>query len=393
MTMAARRERADLAPAPAGGRVRVLHVLSTLLPGGSEISVLRLLAALDRGRYDLRVAFLRGAPALAPDFEAIDVPVVPMGPCASFDPLCSLRLRSYVAREKIRVVHTHMDVADFHGALAARLGGARAVVSTKHAPDEFRSRRTWKRLPFLLLERLAYAMDDAVIVVSEGLASFLETTEHLPRRKMTVIGHGVGAPADALPRAEERRALRLRLFDPLLGAVGRLSPEKGHVHLVRALPAILAAFPQAGLVLAGDGPERRGLEAEARRLGLDDRIEFLGHRRDVHRILASLDLFVQPSLYEGFGLSLLEAMAAGLPVVASRIGGIPEIVDDGESGVLVPAGDPEGLAAAAVALLRDPQRARRLSETAAARARERHSISSEAAEIDALYTRILEGAR
>jgi len=99
MTMAAaRRERADLSPAPAGGRVKVLHVLSTLLPGGSEISVLRLLAALDRRRYDFRVAFLRGEPVLAPDFEAIDAPVVPMGPCASFDPLCCLRLRRYVAR-------------------------------------------------------------------------------------------------------------------------------------------------------------------------------------------------------------------------------------------------------------------------------------------------------
>ena len=389
MTMAARRERGDTAPAAAGGRVRVLHILSTLLPGGSEISVLRLLAALDSRRYDFRVAFLRGTPALASDFESIGAAVVPMGPCASFDPLCCLRLRSYVARERIQVVHTHMDVADFHGALAARLGGARAVVSTKHAPDEFRSRRTWKRPAFLLLERLAYAMDDAVIVVSEGLASFLETTEHLPRRKMTVIGHGVGAPSNALPRGEERRALRLRPFDPLLGAVGRLSPEKGHVHIVRALPAIIAAFPQAGLVLAGDGPERPRLEAEARRLGVAERVEFLGQRRDVHRILAALDLFLQPSLYEGFGLSLLEAMASRLPVVASRVGGIPEIVDDGESGVLVPPGDPGALAGAAIAILRDPERARQLAETAAIRARERHSIAWEAARVDALYTRIL----
>jgi glycosyltransferase involved in cell wall biosynthesis len=394
MTMAAaRRERADLSPAPAGGRVKVLHVLSTLLPGGSEISVLRLLAALDRRRYDFRVAFLRGEPVLAPDFEAIDAPVVPMGPCASFDPLCCLRLRRYVARERIQLVHTHMDVADFHGALAARLGGARAVVSTKHAPDEFRSRRTWKRPPFLLLERLAYAMDDAVIVVSEGLASFLESSEHLPRRKMVILGHGVEFPAAALPRAEERRALRLRPFDPLLGVVGRLSPEKGHVHLLRALPAIVDAFPGAGLALAGDGPQRRALEEEARRLGMEERVEFLGQRRDVGRFLAALDLFVQPSLYEGFGLSLLEAMAAGLPVVASRVGGIPEIVDDGESGVLVPAGEPGALAAAAIALLRDPGRARVMGETAALRARERHSIATEASRVDALYTRVLKGAR
>jgi glycosyltransferase involved in cell wall biosynthesis len=389
MTLAARQVRADLEPAPAGERVRVLHVLSTLLPGGSEISVLRLLAALDRRRYDLRVAFLRGEPILAPDFEAIEAPVVDLGPCANFDPLCCLRLRRYVARERIRLVHTHMDVADFHGALAARLGGVRAVVSTKHAPDEFRTRRTWKRGPFLLMERLAYAMDDAVIVVSDGLATFLESSEHLPRRKMAIIGHGVAAPAAPVPRAEARRALGLRPLDPLLGAVGRLSPEKGHAHLLRALPAILRALPGAGLVLAGEGGQRRALEEEAGRLGVADRVEFLGQRRDVARVLAALDLFVQPSLYEGFGLSLLEAMAAGLPVVASRVGGIPEIVDDGESGVLVPPGDPDALAAASIAILLDPATARRLGGTAALRARERHSIESEAARVDALYARVL----
>ena len=376
-----------------GGRVRVLHLLSTLLPGGSEISVLRLLAVLDRRRYDFRVAFLRDEPILRPDFEAIDAAVVPMGPCAGFDPPCCLRLRRYVARERIQLVHTHMDVADFHGALAARLGGARAVVSTKHAPDEFRRRRTWKRPPFLLLERLAYEMDDAVIVVSEGLASFLEESEHLPRRKMVIIGHGVGGPGVPVPRSEARRDLGLSSFDPLLGAVGRLSPEKGHLHLLRALPAIAAAFPGAGCVLAGDGRARLDLEEEARRLGVGGRVVFLGQRRDVSRVLAALDLFVQPSVYEGFGLSLLEAMAAGLPVVASRVGGIPEMVDDGESGVLVPPGDAEALAAAAIGLLRDPGRRRRLGETAAFRARQRHSIALEAARVDALYARVLGGDR
>ncbi len=385
-------------PAPeaagaSGGRIRVLHVLSTLLPGGSEISVLRLLAALDRSRYDFRVAFLRDDPILRSDFEEIGAAVVPMGPCAGFDPPCWLRLRRYVARERIQLVHTHMDVADFHGALAARLGGARAVVSTKHAPDEFRGRRTWKRPPFLLLERLAYEMDDAVVVVSEGLATFLEQTEHLPRRKMVIIGHGVGEPGVAVPRPEARRELGLASFDPVLGAVGRLSPEKGHLHLLRALPAIAAAFPGAGCVLAGDGRARPELEAEARRLGLGGRVVFLGHRRDVSRVLAALDLFVQPSVYEGFGLSLLEAMAAGLPVVASRVGGIPEVVDDGESGVLVPPGDAGALAASVIDLLRDPGRGRRLGEIAALRARERHSIALEAAQVDALYARVLRGGR
>lgn len=385
--------RAPCAAGASAGRVRVLHVLSTLLPGGSEISVLRLLGAMDARRYDFRVAFLRGEPVLGPDFEAIGARVVPMGPCANLDPLCGMRLRRYVSRQRIELVHTHMDAADFHGALAARLGGARAVVSTKHAPDEFRTRRTWKRAPFLLLERLAYEMDDAVIVVSEALASFLEEAERLPRRKMEIIGHGVDGPGTPVPRAEARRALGLPSFDPLVGAVGRLSPEKGHLHLLRALPAIAAAFHGAGCVLAGDGPVRRDLEDEALRVGVAGRVVFLGRRRDVPRILSALDLFVQPSVYEGFGLSLLEAMAAGLPVVASRVGGIPEVVQDGATGILVPPGDPGALASAVIGLLRDRERARRLGDAAALCAQERHSIAREAARVDALYTRVLGGSR
>ncbi len=370
-------------------RIRVLHVLATLLPGGSEISVLRLVSALDPARHLVRVAWLRGEPVLADDFRAAGVEVVPMGMRAKFDPACLMRLRRYVARERIDVVHTHMDVADFYGALAGRLGGARCVVATKHAPDEFRTRRTWKRYPFLVLERLAYEMEDAVIVVSEGLASFLEKAVRLPRRKMVVIGHGIDGVFSAGPRPEARRAPGLPPFDPLLGAVGRLSPEKGHVVLLRALPQIVAAFPRAGLVLLGDGRSRPELEAEAHRLGIADRIVFLGYRRDVPALLAALDLFVQPSLYEGFGISLLEAMAAGLPIVASRVGGIPELVQDGTTGLLVPPQDPTALASAAVRLLRDRDEAGRLGAAAALRARERYSLRAVAARVDGLYRDIL----
>ena len=374
-------------------RVRVLHVLATLLPGGSEISVLRLLSALDRKRYEVRVACLWGEPVLAGEFHAAGIEVVPLGLRRRIDPRGFLRLRHLVAGGRFDIVHTHMDLADFYGALAGRLGGARAVVATKHAPDEFRTRRTWKRIPFLLLERLAYEMEDAVVVVSEGLASFLETAERLPRRKMVVIGHGI-EPVERVPSREQaRRALGIEAKGPLLGVVGRLSSEKGQGVLLGALPEILAAFPLAACALAGDGPARADLESEAKRLGLGDRVLFLGHRRDVPAVLAALDLFVQPSLYEGFGLSLLEAMAAGLPIVASRVGGIPELLEDGRTGLLVPPQDPAALARAILRLLRDRDLAQRLSGAARLRALDRHSMAQATESVDALYRRVLEGGR
>jgi glycosyltransferase involved in cell wall biosynthesis len=370
-------------------RVRVLHVLATLLPGGSEISVLRLVSALDTTRYRVSVACLRGEAPMADEFRAAGFEVVRFGMRGKLDPGCLLRLRRYVARERIDIVHTHMDLADFYGALAGRLGGARGVVATKHAPDEFRTRRTWKRYPFLLLERLAYEMDDAVIVVSEGLRAFLETEERLPRRKMVVIGHGIEAAPRPATRGEARRILGLPAQGPLIGAVGRLSHEKGQLVLLQALPAILAAFPRTSCVFAGEGPTRAPLEEVTRRLGIGDRVVFLGFRRDVPMVLAALDLFVQPSIYEGFGLSLLEAMAAGLPVVASRVGGIPEVIEDGRTGVLVPPQDPAALAGAVVRLLGDAGGARRLGETAAVSTRERYSLARVAERVDDLYRTIL----
>ncbi|MBI4169317.1 MAG: glycosyltransferase [Acidobacteria bacterium] len=388
--------RGTAAAVPAAGsapqrRARVLHVISTLLPGGTEMAALRLVQRLDPARYDFQVAYLKGEPALAREFETAGARVVGMRLRGKADPLCLVRLWRHVRRERIDLVHTHMDLADYYGAFAARLGGARGLISSKHNADEFRTRRTWKRYPFLALERLAYEAADAVIVVSAGLVEFLREAEHLPTRKMVVIVNGVdGRIAGAAPpRDEARRRLGLPPFDPLVGTVGRLAPQKGQIDLLRALPAILAAFPSAGVVLAGEGPSRGDLESEARRLGIADRVVFLGHRRDVPVVLAALDLFALPSLWEGLPQALLEAMALSLPVVAARATGVADVVSDGETGLLVPARHPAALAGAAISLLRDPVLARRLGASGRRAVLEKHSLAAMASQIDRLYRRVL----
>jgi L-malate glycosyltransferase len=372
-------------------RVRVLHVISTLLPGGTEMALLRLIENLDPLVYRFHVACLIGPPALAQEFETAGAPVTSFGLRRKFDPLCVLRLWRFVRRERFDLVHTHMDLADYYGAFAARLGGARGLVSTKQNADEFRARRTWKRPPFLALERIAYEAADAVIVVSEGLASFLQEVEHLPRRKMVIIGNGVDPrfASRGLPREEARLRLGLASFDPVLGSLGRLAPQKGHRDLLEALPAILEVFPRAGLVIAGEGPSRLDLERAARRLGIEARVAFLGHRRDVPVVLSALDLFLLPSRWEGLPQALLEAMALALPVVAARAVGVADVLRDDESGLLVPTGDPAALAGAAIRVLSDPLLAERLGAEARRRALEHHSLPAVAAEVDALYHSIL----
>ncbi len=378
-----------------GSPVRVLHVISTLLRGGTEMAMLDLIRNLDPVRYTFRVAYLRGAPLLGVEVEAaIGVPAVPMRLRAKVDPAALIRLTSYVRRERIDLVHTHMDLADYYGAAAARLGGARGVVSTKHNADEFRTRRTWKRYPFLLLERLAYEAADRVVGVSQGVIDFLAENEYLPRRKMVVIPNGIEpALLDDPPGRESARArLALPPFNPLLGCVGRLEPQKGHIYLLQALPEILAARPTAGLVIAGEGPLRAALEEEARRLGIDDRVLFLGFHHDVPALLAALDLFVLPSLWEGLSKALLEAMAVACPIVAARAVGVTEVLRDGEEGILVEPRDVQALAGAMQRALADPGLGCRLGATARRRAIERHSMRTVGGAFDRLYREILGGA-
>ena len=373
---------------------RVLHLHSTLQRGGTEMAHLRLLPRMDPAAWTFRVAWLHGSGDLAPEFaRACGADPLHLDLRFKADLAVLPRLVALMKAERIDLLQTHMDLADYYGAAAARLCGTR-LISIRQNADEFRTRRTWKRPPFLLLEHLSYAAADAVIAVSEGLVEFLARAERLPRHKTVVIPNGVDETIAA--RAPEPSAARRRLGLPdgrLLGSVGRLAEQKGHVHLLRALPEIRGEFPDARIVLAGEGPERARLEAEADRLGLSDAVVFLGHRDDVATVLAALDLFVFPSLWEGLPMALLEAMALAKPVVAARCVGVDDLVTDGVTGLLTDPRDPAGLAGAARRLLRDPQAAERLGETARRRVFERHTLVRIADDVDRLYRRVLRGER
>ena len=386
-----------LAPAarPAGEPRRVLHLLSTLQRGGTEMALLRLLPRMDPAAWTFRVAWLHGPGDLAAEFEQVcGAPPQPFGLRFKADLAVLPRLVGWMRRERIDLIQTHMDLADYYGAAAARLLGVR-LVSIRQNADEFRTRRTWKRPPFLLLEHLSYAAADAVIAVSDGLVEFLARAEGLPRHKTVVIPNGVD-PTIAMRaphREAARRSLQLPAAIPLIGAVGRLAEQKGHRDLLRALPDIRAEFPAAQVVIAGEGPERQHLEAEVLRLGVGDAVRFLGHRGDVAALLAAIDLFAFPSLWEGMPMALLEAMAMAKPLVAARGVGVDDLVTDGVHGLLVAPRDPAGLAAAARRLLRDPQAAAGLGEAARRRVLDRYTLGRIAADVDRLYRRVLREGR
>jgi glycosyltransferase involved in cell wall biosynthesis len=359
------------------------------------MALLRLLPRMDPAAWSFRVAWLHGPGDLAPAFEeACGAPPVCLDLQFKADLRVLPRLVRLVHREEIELVQTHMDLADYYGAAAARLTGAR-LVSIRQNADEFRTRRTWKRPPFLLLEHLSYEAADAVVAVSEGLVEFLARAERLPRHKTIVIPNGVDETfaARAPETTAARRALGLEAAGPLVGTVGRLAGQKGQIHLLQAFPAILAERPDARLILAGEGPERTRLEEEARRLGIDAQVTFLGHREDIPTVLAALDVFAFPSLWEGMPMALLEAMLLERPVVAARGVGVDEVVTDGVTGLLVEPRDPAGVARALLRLLRDPREAARLGEAARRRVLDRYALGRIAVEFDRLYRRVLGGAR
>ncbi len=281
------------------------------------------------------------------------------------------RIVRLLRRERVTLLHTHTSKAGFLGRLAAGLARTPIVVHTPHGHIFYGYYGRALTALFVLLERIAAPLTDRIVVLTEQ-----EREEHLERRigrleQFAVIPSGVNLPAlraQAPPREEARRRLSLPADCLLLVGVGRLVPVKGFDLLVRALPAVAAAFPAARLLLVGDGPDRATLEAEAQGLGVADRLVLAGAHDLVVPFLSAADLVVAPSRNEGLGKALVEAMALGRPVVATRVGGIPTVVVDGETGRLVPPDDPGALARAVTELLKDPGLRQQMAEAGRRRA-------------------------
>ncbi len=248
----------------------------------------------------------------------------------------------------------HSDVVGRVVGRLARRSGVPAIASAVRASN-LRNRR-WQ----FLLQCVTAPLADAFTAVSSRTLEFAVQREGVSRDRAVVIPNGIDISRwnDLPDSAEARSELDLRQEDFVVGTLGRLHEQKGHVHLLDAAAEVLKERPRTVFLIAGYGPLRRLLEDKARELGVADRVRFLGYRRDVGRILAALDVFVLPSLWEGMSNAVLEAMAAGKPVVATAVDGNVDQVVHGRTGLLVPPADSAALAAAILEIARDPQAAR-----------------------------------
>jgi len=352
--------------------VRVYQFITPSQIGGAEVHVLTLSRKLAERGHQVTVVCPRGR-ALAQEARRRGLDLWSPRTTGKFDPATLLRLAARLRRDRVDVLHTHLSSASLIGSLAARLAGVPAV-ATVHG----------------LNRRTCFMYARHIIAVSQAVRGHL-LAQGVPQSRITVIYNGVDL--GRYRQAPETDSLRARLGVgagvSLIGAVGRLGSEKGHAYLVEATAILIKreALP-VRLLIVGDGRNRHLLEQTARRCGIAQDVTFAGFQRDVTSYQAALDIFCLPSLKEGLSLSALEAMALGKAVIASRVGGTPEVVVDGETGLLVEPADPEALARALAALLQDPQRAREMGEAGRERVARIFDLERVVDQVEKVYARM-----
>jgi glycosyltransferase involved in cell wall biosynthesis len=348
--------------------------------GGAEKALVDLALHLDRRRFNVSVCATRSAGNYQPLLDAAGVPSIILERNSRWDAAKLGGLVQLLRKQRIHVLHTHLFGTNTWGRLLGKLAGVPVIIAHEHWSSKA-EREVW-------VDRLLYRLSDRIIVPSEASKQLVMEIEHIPARYLTVVYNGVDLTKFA-PQAETA-AVREELGLPpdaiVIGSVGRLSADKGGQDgLIRAVAEVRQTHPQVRLVFVGDGPLRVNLEALVFERGLGEVVHFTGQRADVARMLGAFDIFVLPSLREALPIAVIEAMAVRLPVVAARIGGIPEVVEDGATGCLVPPGDEAALAAVLARLGADPDLAARLGAAGQARVQAQFTVEQMVRRVEQLY--------
>jgi len=353
----------------------VLHTQKVAGISGSEAHLLQLLPDLRERGWDVRFLMLHedepGAWQFAEELRARRVPLDDVRLRGDVDPVAFGEVCAYLTRVRPRILHTHLVHADVYGQLAGSLVRVPFRLSTKHGFNEFREGR-W----FGFADRSVASLAHVHIAISHGLARYLAETEGFAEESFEIVHYGIAPAGQAAPYAGS---------EPRLVCIGRLIPIKGHLVLLRALAQARMRVPGLTLDVAGRGPLAPALGAYARELGLQDAVRLLGFVAPVERAIEDSAVVVVPSLGEGFGMVALEAMERARPVVASAVGGLPEIVDDGRTGLVVPPADVEALAEAIVSLAGDLGRAAAMGAAGRERALAEFTPERCASRVEALY--------
>lgn len=363
------------------GKIRVLQLVEGMNWGGAETKLLELISHMDRQRFDTTVCSLGIGDRIRTRFDELGIPFVSLKRRGRIDPKLVWDVSQLIREKKIDVVMTTLFYADVVGALASAISPNKAVFSweTISAPEWLLRHRLWAY-------RFAMRYCSKVISVSNATARWLVEKRGLSEKQITVIPYGVNLALYQQGKNPQLRAeLGLSQDALVVGVVARLHPQKGHCYLIEAAQKICRQHPNAQFVFAGDGKLRTALEKQVADAGLTKQFNFLGFRSDVKDLLRTFDLFVLPSLYEGLPNVILEAMACGLPVVATSVDGTVELVDDGETGFLVPPEQPDALAEKIQQVLSDDALRQKFGQTGRKKVETQYSLELQVSRFQELY--------
>lgn len=356
-------------------RLKICHVSMTLLTGGLERLLVEIARHCDSHEFELHFVALDGVGQPAADIELLGWPVTSLNAKGSLSKRQRLKtLTELLRREQFDVVHSHNTLAHFYATAAAKWAGVPVVINTQHGRG---CGASWKaRLQF----RLANLKTDRIVGVSHDATELCRRDDPFAKSRMQVIWNGIDVKRFAFSGPSRK---------PVAISVARLSPEKDFGTLLRATQLVVRDYPDFRLRIVGDGRERGSLETLRQQLGLEAHVEFLGERHDVPQLLAQAGFFVSSSKSEGISLTLLEAMAIGLPIVATSVGGNPEIVLDGQTGRLVPSESPEQLAAAMQEMLADRSLWNSYGTLGRKRVEEQFNITHMVSQYEQLYRELI----
>jgi glycosyltransferase involved in cell wall biosynthesis len=389
-------------------RPRVLHLVTSFEAGGTERQFVELLKRLNRQRFDVRLAALR---IEGPFYQelALDFPDIPEFRLTSFynrNALTQLRrLRALLRREGINIIHTHGFYDSLFGAVAGRLSGVRVIASQRHLQLSGRRVHDWG-------SRAIHRLADKIVVNSEAIRDSIRQRDRAAASKIIVIRNGLcdslypstfkeEAVVDTTVNADVNESLKglshnalccelgLPAQTRIIGMVARLVAVKGHRYFLEAAARVARLDERVHFVLVGDGPLKNDIAYQARQLGIGERVHMLGDRSDARRLVASFDLSVLTSLSEGLPNTVMEAMSAGVPVVATAVGGTTELIEDGETGFLIPPANVEALAAGMFFVLENEAQCQAIAQRGREFINSRFSMSRMVESVERLYEELM----
>lgn len=368
---------------PFGGRIKILHLTTDSRIGGTEKNIISLVSRLDRDRYENIVVALLPGGELVDILRGRGIETESLGMRNKFDLPAIFRLSRVIREKRVDILHTYLFHANMLGRIVGRLAGVPVIISSLRVME--------RRRYHLWLDRWTSGMVGVETCVCEAVRKYTIEKARIRPDKLVTIPNGI-APEEyplSMDLDNKRKELGIDSGFPILGTVGRLHEQKGQVYLLRAMPTVLKKYPKAVLLMVGDGPLKSKLESLCCNLRITKSVKFLGFKKNIKELMALMEVFILPSLWEGMPNVLLEAMVLGKPVIATRVGGAEELIEDGVTGLLVPPFAEEALAEAMMKVLTRDDKGRGLGETAKREVERRFPPEAMVKETEKLYERLL----